>query len=199
MSYVPYQYAKAIADRFLNLLSDRGITPPNRSGTEHEMLALVDLLEIWRDLVRIKGKTGETGNHYPLRMTFEGKSFADRQFDINLATFSGETIGAFLQIELPSRPTRKPATFDAIVVPAPTFGEFYSQIVTLLQRLDVEGGLFIGDPSRQILRDYYWSGTGGIIPVTDVKSAKAAMDLIMSQGEGAWTPPTEREPVSASR
>ena len=32
MSYVPYQYAKAIADRFLNLLSDRGITPPNGSG-----------------------------------------------------------------------------------------------------------------------------------------------------------------------
>jgi hypothetical protein len=52
MSFVAYQDAKEIGDRFLDLLSARGITPPTRSATESEMLSLVELLEIWRDPVR---------------------------------------------------------------------------------------------------------------------------------------------------
>lgn len=59
MSYVTYQEAKEIGDRFLKLLADRGITPPNRTDAEHEMLALTDLLEIWRDPARIKDTAGE--------------------------------------------------------------------------------------------------------------------------------------------
>jgi hypothetical protein len=54
MSFVPYQDAKDIGDRFLAVLSARGITPPARSAVEAEMLSLVELLEIWSDPARIR-------------------------------------------------------------------------------------------------------------------------------------------------
>ena len=54
MPFVAYQDAQDIADRFLALLSARGITPPPRSAAEQEMLSLVELLEIWRDPDRIR-------------------------------------------------------------------------------------------------------------------------------------------------
>jgi hypothetical protein len=54
MSFVPYQDAKDVADRFLTLLSKREITPPRGAAVETEMLSLVELLEIWSDPVRIR-------------------------------------------------------------------------------------------------------------------------------------------------
>jgi hypothetical protein len=75
-----------------------------------------------------------------------------------------------------------------IAVPAPTIGEFYSRIVELLEALDAAGDLFTGHPERQILEDYYWSGGGRIIRAHDLASAKAALSLVISQGEGAWPP-----------
>lgn len=59
MTCIPYQNAKEITDRFLELLADRGITPPSRSGVEHEMLALVDLLDMWRNPERMRGIANE--------------------------------------------------------------------------------------------------------------------------------------------
>ena len=44
--------------------------------------------------------------------------------------------------------------------------------------------LFGGDPRKQVMPDYYYSGGGEIIPVTDLASAQAAIRLISEQGEG---------------
>jgi hypothetical protein len=44
--------------------------------------------------------------------------------------------------------------------------------------------LFSGDPARQVTPDYYYSGGGGLIAVTDMASARAAIELISEQGEG---------------
>ena len=49
MPFVPYTTANDIADRFLELLAERGITPPAGTETETEFLSLTALLDIWRD------------------------------------------------------------------------------------------------------------------------------------------------------
>lgn len=59
MTYVPYQNAKEIAARFLKLLDDRRISLPTGSGAEDEMLALVDLLDMWRNPERMRGIASE--------------------------------------------------------------------------------------------------------------------------------------------
>ncbi|MGC2832491.1 MAG: ferritin-like protein [Candidatus Acidiferrum sp.] len=129
---------------------------------------------------------------YPLKMKFEGKVFDDRQFWINLARFSEDAIETFMKIEKPQeRPLAKGVT-EAIVeieVPALTIGEFYSQIVSLLEELECEmpGKVFVGRPEFQIQKDYYWSGGGQIVAVHDLATAKSALDLVITQGEGAWS------------
>lgn len=59
MTLVPYGNAKDIADRFLDLLATRGITPPAGTAVEQELLSLVDLLDIWRDQNRIQNRHKE--------------------------------------------------------------------------------------------------------------------------------------------
>jgi hypothetical protein len=59
MPFVPYQAANDVADRFLELLRQRNITPPQRTKAETELLALTDLMEIWRDPVRIRNTQNE--------------------------------------------------------------------------------------------------------------------------------------------
>src|SRR5262249_4508957 len=49
--------------------------------------------------------------------------------------------------------------------------------------------LFAGSPSRQIGEDYYWSGGGEIIEVSNLATALSALDTVISQGEGAWAKP----------
>jgi len=44
--------------------------------------------------------------------------------------------------------------------------------------------LFVGDPALQITPEYYYSGGGEVVPVTDITSACAALRLIAEQGEG---------------
>jgi hypothetical protein len=126
---------------------------------------------------------------YPLKMTFEGHEFADRQFDVNLAPFSKDNVAIFMEIEEPQEPPRARALREKkIDIPELTIGEFYASIITLLEELDAEnpGALFTGDPAWQLHDDYYWSSGGGIIPVNDLASAKAALDIVITQGEGAW-------------
>jgi hypothetical protein len=60
VSFVSYQAVKEVGDRFIALLSGRGISPPGKSAGETEMLSLVDLLDIWRNPERI-GQTQENG------------------------------------------------------------------------------------------------------------------------------------------
>lgn len=54
MPFIPYTTANDIADRFLALLAERGITPPAGTETETEFLSLTALLDIWRDAGRLQ-------------------------------------------------------------------------------------------------------------------------------------------------
>lgn len=126
---------------------------------------------------------------YPLQMTFEGRPFADRRFPIDLARFSKNGIATFMKIEQPQEP--KLATIwlrEGIDVPAPTIGEFYSGIITLLEETEAAapGALFDGDATRQLEADYFWAGGGAVIAVTDLATAKQALATVIEQGEGAW-------------
>jgi hypothetical protein len=67
-----------------------------------------------------------------------------------------------------------------------SIGEFYEEIRRGIDYLHAEMGdaLFSGDPSRQAGPEYYYSGGGELIAVTDLKTAHAAIRLIGEQGEG---------------
>ena len=71
-----------------------------------------------------------------------------------------------------------------------SIGLFYAEIIRGLQTLDREykelgKNLFIGDPRKQITREYYYDGAGDIVKVTDLDSALKAMYVIQTQGEGS--------------
>ena len=121
-------------------------------------------------------------------MTFQGKRFQDREFDVHLAPFAPETLEVFLQIELPQAMTKPAFGLEAIVVPGLSIGEFYHSIQDDLKSLVAEAGsefVFSGPPEHQVPEDFYWSAGGGIIQVKDLDSALAALELIIDQGEGA--------------
>lgn len=125
---------------------------------------------------------------YPLTLTFEGRAFRDRTFPVNLEPFSAAAIKTFLKIEQPHTPPPR-VRRKALIVPAPTIGEFYGKLAALLDVVAREaGGAIVGDPDRQFEGDYFWSGGGRVIAVTDVASAKTALELVATQGEGAWPP-----------
>lgn len=128
---------------------------------------------------------------YPLRMEFQGKAFKDREFDVNLGRFSADAIEIFKQIELPSSFVERTGVLAAqpeIVIPAITIGAFYQQVIALLDVMCAEYGeaaVFCGDPSVQVGEQYYWGGGGKPIIIRDLASAKQALELIITQGEGA--------------
>lgn len=130
----------------------------------------------------------------------------ETDFEVGLQRFSREAVETFLQIE---RPARSPAESQGLVRRQkvgrgvlPTFraeddselhfysiGEFYQEIsrgLTYLQEEKTKSGetLFSGDPARQITPDYYYSGGGEIIPVSNLETAQEAIRLISEQGEG---------------
>lgn len=127
----------------------------------------------------------------------------EQDFTVSLQKFSPAAIETFLKIERPaSLPHGKPNLLNRLrksrgLLHAShpgrgeeehffSIGEFYKAIEAGLDHLYAEMGdkLFSGDPARQIGPEYYYSGGGGLIAVTDMKSAKAALDLIAEQGEG---------------
>lgn len=127
---------------------------------------------------------------YPLTLKFKGKPFADRSFPIALNAFSEPTVRTFLEIEKPEWALQTVTFAEKIEVPAPTIGHFYQDILASLDTL-ARGdpkGTFSGDPERQLGEDFYWSSGGEINAVTDLASAKAALSLVIDQGEGAWGP-----------
>jgi hypothetical protein len=67
-----------------------------------------------------------------------------------------------------------------------SIGEFYQEIERGLRRLHAQMGdpLFSGNPGRQAAPEYFYSGGGEIVVVTDLTSASRALRLIAEQGEG---------------
>jgi hypothetical protein len=125
----------------------------------------------------------------------------EADFQVSLEAFSPTAIGTFLKIERPAqapseatRVLRRPKPTAAIPAVDPegddglhfwSIGEFYAEIARGIQQLHDEGvDLFTGDPSRQVTPELYYSGGGEVIPVKDLASALAAIELISEQGEG---------------
>lgn len=125
----------------------------------------------------------------------------ERDFKVDRQRFSLACIQNFLEIE---RPHEAPSQEQSVIrrkeqrgprlgasPTAPEYqffsiGEFYQAIGRGIQRLYSAMGdsLFAGNPNRQVTREYFFSGGGQVIPVTDVSSACRALDLIAGQGEG---------------
>ncbi len=167
--------------------ANRGAAESIRSVMTEEMLHLALVANV---ALSVGGSMRITGKHlptYPLKLSFKGKAFTDREFDVHLAPFSEETITTFMAIEQPREPELYLAEFKKITIPERTIGEFYDSIIVLLEQLHAALGeqLFVGDPAKQITPDYYWSAGGHPIPVTDLGTAKAALNEVIHQGEGA--------------
>jgi hypothetical protein len=134
--------------------------------------------------------------HYP---TFLPDGETD--FEVSRQGFSRECVETFLNIERPGeaphedarlisrKNDRGPHLCGSHVESEMRFwsiGEFYEEVRRGIDYLHEEMGdaLFSGDPARQAGPEYYYSGGGTLIAVTDLKSARAAMRLIAEQGEG---------------
>ena len=131
----------------------------------------------------------------------------ENDFQVDLQRFSRERVETFLNIE---RPAAAPRRRQSRVVlrrgaaargccPLSTrrddaemrfysIGEFYQEIRRGLappeRRRNPAGALFVGDPARQITPEYYYSGGGEIIPVTDLASAHAGDPADRRAGRG---------------
>jgi hypothetical protein len=125
-------------------------------------------------------------------------------FAVSLERFCPDSLDTFLKIERPREapdeasrlvPRRhRPTKLISAAIGNPemrfySIGEFYKEIERGLRHLEKEKAaageaLFVGDPARQVTPEYYYSGGGEVVPVTDLKSACAALRLIAEQGEG---------------
>jgi hypothetical protein len=126
----------------------------------------------------------------------------EEDFRVDLQPFSKAAVEMFTKIERPaeapkeehrvrSKPHREHHNLAATPSePGMSFysiGEFYEEIRRGLEHLQDELGadaLFTGDPARQVTPEYYYSGGGEVVPVTDIESAREAIRLIGEQGEG---------------
>jgi hypothetical protein len=136
--------------------------------------------------------------HYPARLP-DGET----DFEVSLQSFSCDALQTFLKIE---RPIAMAPTPDKRVIRRPyqdgrrflaahpdgddlhyySIGEFYRAIEEALQQLDqaADRTIFTGDKARQVAGDHYYSGGGKLFPVTDLETARRAINAIISQGEG---------------
>lgn len=125
----------------------------------------------------------------------------ETDFMVDLGPFSRDTVDTFLRIERPgrapneeSRLVRRSRSDTSLLGICPndtqlqyySIGEFYEEIARGLTYLHDKYGkeLFTGDPGKQITPEYYYSGGGNAIAVTDMASAQEAIRLIIEQGEG---------------
>jgi hypothetical protein len=125
----------------------------------------------------------------------------ETDFQVSRQRFSREWVQNVLQIERPRKTPGEqhrlvhrnvPKARRLLAVPDQpsmqyySIGEFYAEIGRGFQYLRREMGdaLFSGDPSRQVTKEYFYSGGGALITVTDLASAEAAIRLISEQGEG---------------
>lgn len=108
---------------------------------------------------------------------------------VPLAPLSRELVhDIFMVIEEPEDPLEFPVeTADRLALKAPrTIGQFYAGIKRQLQALAQEQNIFTGHASNQLI-----SGLPGLIGVSDLTSALAAIDIIVVQGEGTAMSPLD--------
>ncbi|MBT9099726.1 ferritin-like protein [Methylovulum psychrotolerans] len=136
----------------------------------------------------------------------------ETDFQVSTEKFSLQAIETFLNIERPAlRPVHLPhglrghivhkhkdrhchCILDKALIACGksadmhfySIGEFYEAIIDGLDTVYAQLGeaLFSGDEALQIGPKYYYSGGGDIIVVNNLETAKAALNLIIEQGEG---------------
>jgi rubrerythrin len=108
---------------------------------------------------------------------------SDESFLVGLLPFTPEAIDTFLRIERPAPAGAPPEADDY-----ETIGQFYEAIEQALKDLAGsmgEGELFNGDSARQVRPEHWYYGGGGeVVVVTDLASAKRALEEVKEQGEG---------------
>jgi hypothetical protein len=103
-------------------------------------------------------------------------------FQVQLLPLSPAAIEIFLAIERPARPHAPPEPERYH-----TIGQFYEALQQGIERLAGELGekvLFNGKPERQVPSTRYYGGGGEVIAVTDLDSARRALEEVKEQGEG---------------
>jgi len=125
----------------------------------------------------------------------------ETDFQVDLQRFSEAALDNFLNIERPGMAPDESCRMVAcshsdhkVLCTCPgdtklkfySIGDFYEEIIRGLEYLHGELGdkLFSGCIDRQITPEYFYSGGGNIYPVTDLESAKKALNQIIFQGEG---------------
>jgi hypothetical protein len=109
----------------------------------------------------------------------------ESELKVNLAPFSTKQLATFLQIEEPETPLHfRAALVGTDVI---TIGEFYTAIADAIGALPA--GSFVNPPRNQVGPDLLRDA----VVVTDVPTARQAIQIIIDQGEGTKTSPEEVE------
>jgi hypothetical protein len=120
-------------------------------------------------------------------------------FHLGLVPFGIAALDHFIQLERPEALVAKPEGYRAAAVPLDRLGDIFSSernfesvgelyrgiqdgITYLAQKLGEES-LFVGPTEAQTAEPYF--SLPGLIPVHDLASALAAIEVIVEQGEGA--------------
>jgi hypothetical protein len=109
---------------------------------------------------------------------------------VHLAPFSDSQLDTFLQIEAPENILEFRVVRGAAAAEQPprTIGQFYRGILGRIRELlDAGVSVFTGNAARQLVTP----ALDGIIRVSDVTSARAAIETIVEQGEGTGQSPLE--------
>lgn len=110
-----------------------------------------------------------------------------KPFIVSLEKFSPRVVrDTFMRIEEPE----DPIDFNEFMKASPpeyyhTIGEFYNGISRAIVDLNARENIFTGAADLQVTDWYSNEADGDLIAVTDQESALAAIDTILSQGEGA--------------
>lgn len=127
--------------------------------------------------------------HYPGPLPMGIGDKPGHPFIVPLKKLSHDVVkNVFMVIEEPENPIefpeKKVAMAAALQPEYHTIGEFYEAVKELIERLG--NRIFTGKPRRQVTG---WFGPHQLFPVDNVRTAKAAIDIIVTQGEGTPTSP----------
>jgi rubrerythrin len=110
----------------------------------------------------------------------------DSDLCVHLEPFSIDVVrNTFMVIEHPDHPIEFPTAL-ALEAEQLTIGAFYTRISHSIGKLGES--IFTGDPARQMAHGFDFVE---VIPVTDVASAQAAIEIIVEQGEGTSESPLD--------
>jgi hypothetical protein len=113
----------------------------------------------------------------------------DHGLTVPLAPLSKSLVlDVFMAIEEPEHPVTADDP-ELTCAKHETIGDFYAEIKRQIDHLSCGGkNIFVGDPARQLRAGFSQLQT---LSITDAESAKAAIDIIVEQGEGSTQSPKD--------